>query len=144
MKLEDIRSFLGEKPWQEVVDPYIFNLIEMLNSMPGCATIASCAGAGLKGHNRRKKHTRRDKPYLYMVCRDATSMFLIISALRGIDAQIEYDTPKKRKTTFHMSGNDIPTISVHFKTHKHIVEFERHLILLIGELEIEGSLITKS
>jgi len=128
MNLKQVREWYGGQfPNQKDMDPLIRSLLDLLNEMPGCATICSCAGAGPVG-NTKKKHPKKDFPYIYMVCRNVHSMATILLAYHKCNGfDISYHTPESKMKRIGM-GFEIdagePAMSFHFRNYKQLKKFE--------------------
>ena len=135
MNLRQVRAwYSGQFPNLKEIDPLIRPLLALLNDLPGCATICSCAGAGLVG-NTKKRHFKYDLPYLYMVCRNIHSMTLLLMAYHKSGGfVVGYHTPEAKKKHagmgFEVDANE-PTITFHFRSYKQLKKFERSLQSLL-------------
>lgn len=131
MNLKQVREwYSGRFPNLKEIDPLIRPLLTLLNDLPGCATICSCAGAGRVG-STKKRHFKYDIPYLYMVCRDVHSMALLLMAYHKSGGfEVAYHTPEAKKGGFETDANE-PAITFHFRNYKQLKKFEKSLRVLL-------------
>jgi len=124
LTLEQVRTWY-DKAGLERVDPFIKPLVKSLNTLPGCATICSCAGDGPTGEDRRRVHPKCSEPYIWMVCRNTRSMFFLLSAARDAQCVVEYDTPPNDMEFIKETQED--TIGFRFYTWRQVERFEKKL-----------------
>jgi len=124
LTLEQVRTWY-DKAGLDKIDLYIKPLVKFLNTLPGCATICSCAGYGPIGKNRRKVHPKCEEPYIWMVCRNTRSMFFLTSAARDAQCEVDYNTSPSDFQFIKEAQED--TIGFRFYTWSQVERFEKKL-----------------
>lgn len=94
---EDIRQWYcnyqtsqGAAPkakWIDTIDLEIKPFIVWLNQLPGCATICSCAGYGLR-QGSQEPHSPEDRPYLFIYCTNPEVMFVLVAASSMVNSTV--------------------------------------------------------
>jgi len=134
LTLEQVRTWYDGKAGLKKVDPEIKSVINLLNVLPGCATICSCAGCGIIGGTKKSLHPKYQEPYIFMVCRNVHSMFLLMSAARSAQCIVEY-IPANSKDCVFSEENQEDTICFRFY---HLCQMARFGDKLIDLKKLKG------
>lgn len=128
---EEILSYLSElydddRDWKSILDPDIADLVLLLNTLPGVITIGSCSGHGISGATG-KMHKESDEPYVYLVCKDLSSQYILLSAFRDVNGLQEFQ--------FDHSEIEGPLLDFRFDEYQGVVRFHDNLKHEIKEIE---------
>lgn len=128
---EEIQSYLSElygddRDWKSTLDPDIADLVTLLNTLPGVITIGSCSGHGISGVTG-KMHEGDFTPYVYMVCRDLSSQYILLSSFRCVDGLQEFQFNHKE-----IQG---PLLSLSFESYQGLTVFRQNLEHEVKELQ---------
>lgn len=93
--------------WKDFVDPWMLELVEILNDMPGVATIASCAGGG-PASKAQSIETHGLQPYVFFKCEDIKSLEKLVEAMD------KEDNSKNVMMTLHNHFQLGPSIDIRF------------------------------
>jgi len=139
MDMDETRSWYSannedNNNWRETVDPDVLEVVELLNALSGVATITSCAGHGMSVYHKRE-HKEGEEPYLFMVCRNLASQFVILKAIHLAMGCDKLEFQHKR----HHGAIEGPTLSISFDSYDNLTAFHDNLIHEIEEMKWKKS-----